>query len=280
MAPPALPLLPLGLLTRRPRRVATEAAYRAMAAAVPLDGGVVLARTLGRHKLLVDAADYGHGPHLLLDGFWEWWTTVAVAGLLRPGETFVDAGAAYGYFTLLAAELVGPTGRVVAIEPHPRLAALLRRSLALNGMTARVTVHEAALLGPGAPAAVALRTAAHDLAGAHVPAAALDEDYDAQPGELDVPSMTVAALALRGPALVKLDIAGAEAVVWDGLAPLLGAGVRVLLAFDPGAGPAPAALLTRLAAAGPLRRVDPDGKPHATSAAELLAGGTAMLLLG
>ena len=35
---------------------------------------------------------------------------------LRPGDDFVDVGAHFGYFALLAAQLVGPTGRVRAYE--------------------------------------------------------------------------------------------------------------------------------------------------------------------
>lgn len=35
---------------------------------------------------------------------------------LQPGDTFVDVGAHFGYFSLLASRLVGPAGRVVAIE--------------------------------------------------------------------------------------------------------------------------------------------------------------------
>src|SRR5262245_56459678 len=42
--------------------------------------------------------------------------TVIVRSLLAPGETFVDVGAHWGYFSLLAAQRVGPTGRVIAIE--------------------------------------------------------------------------------------------------------------------------------------------------------------------
>ena len=36
---------------------------------------------------------------------------------LKPGQTFVDVGAHFGYFSLLAAHRVGATGRVVSIEP-------------------------------------------------------------------------------------------------------------------------------------------------------------------
>jgi FkbM family methyltransferase len=38
---------------------------------------------------------------------------------LKPGMTFVDVGANVGYYTLLAASLVGRRGRVLAFEPSP-----------------------------------------------------------------------------------------------------------------------------------------------------------------
>ena len=40
-------------------------------------------------------------------------------GQAAPGDGFVDVGANVGYYALLASELVGPEGRVVAIEPLP-----------------------------------------------------------------------------------------------------------------------------------------------------------------
>jgi FkbM family methyltransferase len=64
--------------------------------------------------------------------------------VLRPGDTVVDVGANYGVVTLLAAHAVGPSGCVHAFEPQPAVAALLRRSVALNAMT-QVHVHEIAL---------------------------------------------------------------------------------------------------------------------------------------
>jgi FkbM family methyltransferase len=38
---------------------------------------------------------------------------------LKPGMTFIDVGANVGYYTLLAASLVGRRGRVLAFEPSP-----------------------------------------------------------------------------------------------------------------------------------------------------------------
>lgn len=54
-------------------------------------------------------------------------------GRLGPGDTFVDIGANVGFFSLLAARLVGPRGRVLAFEPEPDLGECLRRSAAANG---------------------------------------------------------------------------------------------------------------------------------------------------
>jgi FkbM family methyltransferase len=68
----------------------------------------------------------------------------AISKLLTPGMVFVDVGAAKGDFTLMAAELVGPTGCVLAFEPHPNNCAWLRRSIQRSGYTT-VSVHQIAI---------------------------------------------------------------------------------------------------------------------------------------
>ena len=52
-------------------------------------------------------------------GFYEEGLTAMVLAYLKPGMTFLDVGAHVGYFTLLAAWLVGDTGRVHSFEPTP-----------------------------------------------------------------------------------------------------------------------------------------------------------------
>ncbi|MGA2661554.1 MAG: FkbM family methyltransferase [Verrucomicrobiota bacterium] len=54
--------------------------------------------------------------------------------MLRPGGTCIDLGANEGYFTVTAARIVGPTGRVVAVEPQSRLRQIILRNLELNGL--------------------------------------------------------------------------------------------------------------------------------------------------
>jgi FkbM family methyltransferase len=46
---------------------------------------------------------------------------------LRPGDVFLDLGAHRGLYSRLAAGVVGPTGRVIAVEAHPETAAGLSR---------------------------------------------------------------------------------------------------------------------------------------------------------
>lgn len=64
---------------------------------------------------------------------------------IPEGGTVVDVGAHIGLFTLLAARAVGPSGRVIAVEPNPQTRALLQGNLALNGLAERVTVLDVAV---------------------------------------------------------------------------------------------------------------------------------------
>ena len=54
-----------------------------------------------------------------------------------PGMTVVDVGSAMGYFTLPLAELVGPTGRVVAVDLQARMLRTLERRARRAGLADR-----------------------------------------------------------------------------------------------------------------------------------------------
>lgn len=51
---------------------------------------------------------------------------------LKPSSTFVDIGANEGFFSILASNLIGPSGKVVAVEPQSRLQAVTHRNFELN----------------------------------------------------------------------------------------------------------------------------------------------------
>jgi FkbM family methyltransferase len=61
-------------------------------------------------------------------GFFDEGTTRFLLRHVKPGMTVFDVGAHYGYFTLLASRLVGPTGSVHAFEPTPGTCAVLERN--------------------------------------------------------------------------------------------------------------------------------------------------------
>ncbi len=68
-------------------------------------------------------------------GVYEPQETILVSAILAAGMTFVDVGANWGYFSLLGAHRVGEHGRVIGLEPDPRLFAILEANLRRNGLS-------------------------------------------------------------------------------------------------------------------------------------------------
>lgn len=56
--------------------------------------------------------------------------TKTLGAFLSAGDTFIDAGANQGGFSIVASHLIGPTGRIFAFEPQERLVDAVRLSLA------------------------------------------------------------------------------------------------------------------------------------------------------
>jgi len=82
-------------------------------------------------------------------GSYEPQETLLLPALLRPGDTCVDVGAHWGYFSLIAAARVGRSGRVLAVEADPRVFATLERTLGLNPELKVEAVQVAAAAEPG-----------------------------------------------------------------------------------------------------------------------------------
>jgi len=60
--------------------------------------------------------------------------------LVKPGDTVLDIGANVGALTVPMAQVVGPTGRVIAWEPQPETYALLKKNIEQNDLD-NVTLH-------------------------------------------------------------------------------------------------------------------------------------------
>jgi len=67
-----------------------------------------------------------------------------VAPYVREGMTVLEPGPGMGFFTLELGRLVGPSGRVVAIDIQPRMLSSLKRRAARAGLLERVDARLAA----------------------------------------------------------------------------------------------------------------------------------------
>lgn len=82
---------------------------------------------------------YVHGPEdkhvsrkIREQGLWEPFETSLIMSRLQAGDVFVDVGANIGYFTIIAASLVGEQGQVYAFEPDPENYRVLQKNCAHN----------------------------------------------------------------------------------------------------------------------------------------------------
>lgn len=98
-----------------------------------LGNDTLICQILGKEKIFAIGSDVGLTPHLIFEGYWEFWLTLHFAKMIKPGDTVIDIGANLGYYTLLAANLTGPKGHVVGIEPNPYVYDLLQKSIRVNG---------------------------------------------------------------------------------------------------------------------------------------------------
>jgi FkbM family methyltransferase len=101
---------------------------------------------LGAFKMVVSLDDHDIS-RLVREHGWDTdqrWETSVFAAHLRPGMSVLDLGGNIGLYSMLARSVVGPQGCVVAFEPYPRSAALIRASAEANGFT-NVSVVQAAV---------------------------------------------------------------------------------------------------------------------------------------
>jgi FkbM family methyltransferase len=232
-APPPWIAWSAEVVRRMPR-----AKYRAMNWLCRRPVPAFVARLPGSPSGLVFACDVRNAlaREVFFTGRYEPQETALIGRLLGPGGVFVDVGAHWGYFSLRAADLVGPSGRIVAVEADPRIHATLARNVELNRLPHATAVHAAAAAESGTLVLAGFdeaqdnwglsRVVGHDdgargAASFEVPARALDELLD----ELGVGAVD----------LVKMDIEGAEAMAVRGMRAGLGAGRyrRVLLELHP-----------------------------------------------
>ena len=166
---------------------------------------------------------------LLLKGTWESYTTEVVRQLLQEDMVAVDIGANIGYYSLLAASLVGKTGKVYAFEPEPHNYTLLIRNINANGYM-NIEAHQKAVSCSSGKMALYLGTQSgtHSLFGVRgtttesvmVDLVSLDEFFKESKKNVDV---------------IKVDVQGAEMDVLLGMQKVIKCNdqLKLITEFEP-----------------------------------------------
>jgi len=217
--------------------------------------------TVGPFRVFFDKRDRVIAKKLILYGGFETREIDLLCSFTQPGDVALDVGANIGLYSLALSRAVGPTGRVVAVEPDPDNLALLRRNLQVNGCD-NVTVIQDAF---GEESKEVLLYESEDNRGA----LSTSDIFGVGPDRAIRIHMHRGDTALSAlgvsPRICKIDVEGAEPQVIAGLGKLL---PEVLLfEFVPwqlrAAGHNPATFLHQLTKVGyRLSLVDPDTGKH------------------
>jgi FkbM family methyltransferase len=151
-----------------------------------------------------------NGLFLYVCGSYEPNELAFVDRVLHPGMTFIDIGANEGLYTLFAARRVGPSGRVIAVEPSSRERAILQVNLARNRADNVMVVPNALADRPGTAELKIAPTShgGHNTLGQFV----YEGDLAVARENVDVETLDglVERLGIERVDVVKVDIEGAE----------------------------------------------------------------------
>jgi FkbM family methyltransferase len=142
-----------------------------------------------------------------------------VRDYLHPGMTFVDVGANVGYFSALAARLVGERGRVIAFEPSPYAFERLRSMVNRNHLT-QVQSLRLALGEQAGESSIYLGEGSRN----HTPTMIPTENSVVTKINVQTLDSAVETLRLARIDLIKIDVEGFEPHVLAGATELLQAG--------------------------------------------------------
>lgn len=175
-----------------------------------------LTKVLNRFLMYVECADMSVAPYLVADGYWEKCITDEFIARLRPGMTVVDVGANYGYYTLLAAGIVGTSGHVHSFEPNARTFDLLMKNIHVNWLESIVSAHPLAALDSRKQVELHIPNEFQGRTTLFVP----------EPGPVCAQPLVIDSVPLdeiiEGPAdLIKIDAEGSEPLVFEGMQGIL-----------------------------------------------------------
>jgi FkbM family methyltransferase len=146
-------------------------------------------------------------------GVWEPEISNIISRILQPGDVFVDIGANIGYDSILASSLVGPSGRVVAVEAAPDTFTKLLDNLARNACGNSRAVNVAA---SEAPSRISIYAGSSTNSGSATTLPGSGSGLIAEVDALPVDQILTAEERSRVK-LIKIDVEGAECSVMRGI---------------------------------------------------------------
>jgi len=198
-----------------------------------LGNNLALCRVLTRYKLYIDTRDKSLAPHFIMDGFWETWLTKCLTSIIAPGDTCIDIGANFGYYSVLMSALAGDKGQTIAIEPNPAVCKLLRSSAGINSpgfrvaevavsnINSHIVLNIPEILFGDASIIDRPSTAKEKRKKVKVEAIMLDELLD----RMGVSQVNV----------MKIDVEGAEPMVFEGMKKTIenNSGLKIIIEYSP-----------------------------------------------
>lgn len=185
-------------------------------------GKKTMVRSVHDYRLHLDTRDRGLSRTLFLFGKREIDHYRMLQAILRPEMKILDIGANIGYYAIMEALVVGPSGNIVAIEPMLPNIEMLRRNIDLNNIENIEVVHGAVSAQTGTGQMfMSTHSNLHTFHNQGTAASSLDST------PVDVPTFTLQDVAAgrMQPDLMRMDVEGHEVEILGQLADLVERGV-------------------------------------------------------
>jgi len=166
--------------------------------------------------------------HGCLNNNWEPSETNFFISRLHSGDTVLDIGANIGWFSLVAAKHIGNTGVVHSFEPRPETARMLIRTLALNNLRSIVHAWEYALSDEAGEIEINWGVGTDNPGGSFISEISSKNKVGIQSARCKAMRLDDLLPDIK-PDVIKIDVEGAEPLVFSGAVNALKRGRPVVL---------------------------------------------------
>ncbi len=137
---------------------------------------------------------------------------------VKPGDYVVDIGAHIGYYTLILADIVGPTGKVYSFEPNPETFKILKKNVETNGYKNVVLEQKAVSNKKGR---IKLYLSKINTGDSRIHEVSDDESFKYKEFNVESVSLDSYFKNVKRINFFKMDIQGAEPLALEGMKKLL-----------------------------------------------------------